>query len=88
MLTTAPILIFPDLEVPFVVYCDASLMGLGGVLMQNRQVIAHALRKLKMHKRNYPTRDLEFVVVVFALKIWRNYLYGVQFQVFSVVIKV
>jgi len=56
--------------------------------MQEKRAVAYASRQLKVHERNYPTRDLEFVVVVFALKIWRNYLYGVQFQVFSVVIKV
>ena len=63
-LTTAPILIFPNPSGSFVVYCDASKMGLGGVLMQNGQVIAHASRKLKVHERNYPTHDLELVAMV------------------------
>ena len=44
--------------------------------------MAYASRQLKVHEKNYPTHDLEFVVVVFTLKIWRHYLYGVQFQVF------
>ena len=65
------------------VYCDASLMGLGGVLMQNRQVVDFASRKLKVHERNYLTHDLELVVVVFLLKLWRNYLFGSRFDVFS-----
>ena len=71
-LTTAPILILPKPDEPFVVYCDASKLGLGGVLMQ-----------LKVHEKNYPTHDLELVAVVFVLKIWRHYLYGSRFEVFS-----
>jgi hypothetical protein len=82
-LTTAPILILPNPMEPFVVYCDASLMGLGGVLMQNRQVVAYASRQLKIHERNYPTHDLELAAVVFVLKLWRHYLYGARFDVFS-----
>ena len=82
-LTTAPILILPNPEEPFVVYCDASKMGLGGVLMQNGKVVAYAFRKLKIHEKNYPTHDLELAAVVFVLKIWRHYLYGSRFEVFS-----
>ena len=51
--------------------------------MQNGKVITYASRQLKIHKRNYPTHDLELVVVVFALKIWRQYLYGVHVDVFT-----
>ncbi|CAJ2642459.1 unnamed protein product [Trifolium pratense] len=58
-LTTAPVLILPDAKESFVVYCDASKMGLGGVLMQKGQVVAYASRQLKVHERNYPTHDLE-----------------------------
>ena len=50
-------------------YCDASLMGLGGVLMQDKQVVAYASRQLKVHERNYPTHDLNLVAVVFVLKL-------------------
>src|ERR1051325_7148683 len=82
-LTTAPILILPNPEELFVVYCDASKMGLGGVLMQNGKVVAYASRKLKIHEKNYPTHDLELAAVVFVLKIWRHYLYGSRFEVFS-----
>ncbi|GKD01616.1 putative reverse transcriptase domain-containing protein, partial [Tanacetum coccineum] len=60
----------------FIVYCDASHKGLGAVLMQNEKVIAYASRKLKIHKKNYTTHDLELGAVVFTLKIWRHYLYG------------
>jgi hypothetical protein len=65
------------------VYCDASKMGLGGVLMQNLQVVAYASRQLKVHEKNYPTHDLELAAVVFVLKIWRHYLYDSKFEVFS-----
>jgi len=82
-LTTTPVLVLPNPKEPFVVYCDASKMGLGGVLMQNGQVVAYASRQLKIHERNYPTHDLELAAVVFVLKIWRHYLYGSKFEVFS-----
>ncbi|KAI5405994.1 hypothetical protein KIW84_052663 [Lathyrus oleraceus] len=82
-LTSAPVLVLPNLNESFVVYCDASKMGLGGVLMQNGQVVAYASRQLKVHERNYPTHDLELAALVFVLKIWRHYLFGSRFEVFS-----
>ncbi|GJX33156.1 putative reverse transcriptase domain-containing protein [Tanacetum coccineum] len=66
----------------FIVYCDASHKGLGAVLMQNEKVIAYASRQLKIHEKNYTTHDLELGAVVFALKIWRHYLYGTKCTVF------
>ncbi|GJX00257.1 putative reverse transcriptase domain-containing protein [Tanacetum coccineum] len=66
----------------FIVYCDASHKGLGAVLMQNEKVITYASRQLKIHKKNYTTHDLELGAVVFALKIWRHYLYGTKCTVF------
>ena len=51
--------------------------------MQNGQVVSYASRQLKIHERNYPTLDLELAAVVFALKIWRHYLFGSKFEVFS-----
>jgi len=75
-LTSAPILVIPDVGKPFVVYCDASHLGLGCVLMQEKKAVAYASRQLKVHERNYPTHDLELAAIVFALKIWRHYLYG------------
>ncbi|GAU49783.1 hypothetical protein TSUD_369070 [Trifolium subterraneum] len=82
-LTTAPVLILPDAKESFVVYCDTSKLGLGGVLMQKGKVVAYASRQLKVHERNYPTHDLELAAVVFALKVWRHYLFGSRFEVFS-----
>ncbi|WMV14113.1 hypothetical protein MTR67_007498 [Solanum verrucosum] len=72
-LTSAPALTLPEGTGG----CDASRIGLGCVLMQNRKVIAYASRQLKIHEKNYPTHNLELAEVVFALKIWRHYLYGV-----------
>ncbi|GKA04183.1 putative reverse transcriptase domain-containing protein [Tanacetum coccineum] len=74
-LCEAPILALPEGNDDFVVYCDASLQGLGVVLMQREKVIAYASRQLKPHEENYTTHDLELGAVVFALKIWRHYLY-------------
>ena len=68
LLTTAPILTLPVEGKNFIVYCDASYSGLDVVLMQEKNVIAYASRQLKVHKRNYPTHDLELAAVVFALK--------------------
>ncbi|GJT15449.1 putative reverse transcriptase domain-containing protein [Tanacetum coccineum] len=73
-LCDAPILALLDGPEDFVVYCDASGLGLGCVLMQRGKVIAYASRQLKIHEKNYTTHDLELGVVVFALKIWRHYL--------------
>ncbi|WVZ49025.1 hypothetical protein U9M48_000407 [Paspalum notatum var. saurae] len=67
-LTTAPVLTFPDMHKPFSVYCDASRLGLGCVLMQEGKVIAYASRQLRDHEKNYPTHDLELAAVVHALK--------------------
>lgn len=51
--------------------------------MQNGKVVAYMSRQLKTHEKNYPTHDLELAAVVFALKVWRHYLYGEQFEIFS-----
>ena len=82
-LTSAPVLALPNGKDGFVVYSDASRQGLGCVLMQNDRVIAYASRQLKKHEENYPTHDLELAAVVFALKIWRHYLYGVPCRIFT-----
>ena len=64
-------------------YCDASKDRLGCVLMQSGRVIAYGSQQLKNHERNFLTHDVELATIVFALKIWRHYLYGEQFEVFS-----
>ena len=58
------------------IFSDASLNGLRCVFMQDGKVVDYASRQLKSHENNYLTHDMELTVVVFALKIWRHYLYG------------
>ncbi|KAI3724789.1 hypothetical protein L1987_64555 [Smallanthus sonchifolius] len=82
-LCSAPILALPEGTDDFVVYYDASIQGLGCVLMQREKVIAYASRQLKIHERNYTTHDLELGAVVFALKIWRHYLYGTKCTIYT-----
>ncbi|KAA0053259.1 pol protein [Cucumis melo var. makuwa] len=82
-LVTAPVLTVPDGSGSFMIYSDASKKGLGCVLMQHGKVVAYASRQLKSHEQNYPTHDLELAAVVFALKIWRHYLYGEKIQSFT-----
>jgi hypothetical protein len=80
-LTSAPVLVMPDLQKSFDIYCDASRQGLGCVLMQEGHVIAYPSRQLRKHELNYPTHDLELAVVVHALKIWRHYVMGTTCQI-------
>ncbi|GJR96568.1 putative reverse transcriptase domain-containing protein [Tanacetum coccineum] len=82
-LCNAPVLALPDGPDDFVVYCDASKQGFGCVLMQRGKVIAYASRQLKTHEQNYTTHDLELGTVVFALKIWRHYLYGTKSVIYT-----
>ncbi|GJU50285.1 putative reverse transcriptase domain-containing protein [Tanacetum coccineum] len=82
-LCEAPILALPERNDDFVVHCDASHQGMGAVLMQREKVIAYASRQLKPNEENYTTHDLELGAVVFALKIWRHYLYGTKYTVFT-----
>ncbi|GJT54107.1 putative reverse transcriptase domain-containing protein [Tanacetum coccineum] len=82
-LCSAPILALPEGSEDFIAYCDASKKGLGAVLMQREKVISYASRQLKIHEKNYTTHDLELGAVVFALKIWRHYLYGTKCTVFT-----
>ena len=82
-LVSAPILTIPSGSGGFTIYSDASRKGLGCVLMQHGKVVAYASRQLKPYEQNYPTHDLELAAVVFALKIWRHYLYGEQCEIFT-----
>jgi hypothetical protein len=79
----APILSLFESGKRFTVYTDASLIGLGCVLMQDGKVIVYGSRQLKKHERNYPTHDLELATVVFALKSWRHYLYGETCDIYT-----
>nr|GEY54253.1 hypothetical protein [Tanacetum cinerariifolium] len=79
-LCSTPILALPKGSEDVIVYCDASNKGLGAVLMQREKVISYASRQLKIHEKNYTTHDLELEAVVFALKIWRHYLYRTKWK--------
>jgi hypothetical protein len=81
-LMTALVLVMPDMETPFSIYCDASGQGLGCVLMQDGRVVAYASRQLRKHQLNYPTHDLELAAMVDALKIWRHYLMGKRCELY------
>ncbi|GJS01518.1 putative reverse transcriptase domain-containing protein [Tanacetum coccineum] len=80
---SAPILSLPEGSEDFVVYCDASLKGFGAILMQREKVIAYASRQLRKNEENYTTHDLELGAVVFALRLWRHYLYGTKCTVYT-----
>jgi ribonuclease HI len=81
LLTTALVLAQPDIQKPFDVYYDALGSGLGCVLMQEGRVIAYASRH--RHEEHYPTHDLELAAVVHALKIWRHYLLGNVYHIYT-----
>nr|CAE03957.2 OSJNBb0085H11.6 [Oryza sativa Japonica Group] len=82
-LVTAPVLVLHDPWKGFQVYCDASRLGLGCVLMQDGKVVAYASRKLRPHENNYPTHDLELAAMVHALKIWRHYVFGNRTKMYT-----
>ncbi|KAL4298096.1 hypothetical protein GQ457_12G012090 [Hibiscus cannabinus] len=82
-LTYAPILVQLESGKEFTLYSDASHSRLGCVLMLGENVIAYASRQVKPHELNYPTHNMEFVAIVFALKIWRHYLYGKKCYMFT-----
>jgi hypothetical protein len=82
-LTSAPVLILPDMSKTFDIYYDASRQVLGCILMQEGRVVSYASRQLKKHEKNYPACDLELAAVVHALKIWRHYLTGHRCEIYS-----
>lgn len=82
-LTSAPVLTLPEGTDGYVIYCDASGIGLGCVLMQHGKVVAYASRQLRKHEKNYPTHDLELATVIHALKMWRHYLYGIHVDIYT-----
>ena len=83
ILVKAPVLTYPTPSREYTLYSDASRIGLGCVLMQDGKVVAYDSKQMKSHEQNYPTHNLELETVVFALKIWRHYLYGEKFRIFT-----
>ncbi|KAL8108681.1 hypothetical protein AgCh_024953 [Apium graveolens] len=83
ILVSSPMLVLPDDQGNFVIYSDTSYKGLGCVLMQHGKLIAYTSRQFKVHEEKYPTHDLELVAIVFALKIWRHYLYGEKCEIYT-----
>lgn len=82
-LTTSPVLTLPFEIEGFVVYSDTSKKRLSCFLMQHGKVITYASRQLKSHEVNYPIHDLDLAIVVFALRVWRHYLYRSRVQIFT-----
>nr|GEX90464.1 putative reverse transcriptase domain-containing protein [Tanacetum cinerariifolium] len=82
-LCNAPVLALPDGPKDFFVYCDASGLDLGCVLMQRGKRTAYASRQLKINEKNYTTHDLELGAVMFALKMWIHYLYGTKSVIYT-----
>ena len=85
ILVEAPVLTQPTSGREYALYSDASNIGLGCVLMQDGKVVAYASRQMKPQEQNYPTHDLELVAVVFALKMWRHYLYGEKCRTLQII---
>nr|GEV48390.1 putative reverse transcriptase domain, ribonuclease H-like domain, aspartic peptidase domain protein [Tanacetum cinerariifolium] len=73
----------PEGTKDFVVYYDASLKGYRAILMQREKVIVYASRQLKVYDENYTTHDLELEAIVFALRLWRHYLYGTKYKMYQ-----
>ena len=82
-LVTALVLTPPDESMSFEVFCDASLQGLGAMLMQEKKVVSYTSRQLKPNKKNYPTHDLELAAVVHALITRRHLLLGRKVDIFT-----
>ena len=82
-MTSASVLTILVGIIGFIVYTDASGIGLRAILMQDGRVMAYASRQLKKHEQNYPVHDLELTAVVMALKMWRHHLYGARFEVYT-----
>ena len=82
-LTMTLILAMPTESRKYVVYSNASRIGLECVLLQEMKVLAYGSRQLKMHEQNYPTHNLELTTIIYVFKLWRHYLYEEQFEIFT-----
>ena len=82
-ITEAPVLVFPNPAVQYTVYCDASMYGVGAILAQNGKPVAFYSKKFTKEQINYSTYEQEFTAVVQALRVWRCYLEGVKFILYT-----
>ena len=82
-LTSTPVLAMPLATEGYVLCSDASKQESGCVLMQHDKLITYTSRQLRNYEKNYPTHDLELAAVIFALKIWIHYLYGILCEVYT-----
>lgn len=67
----------------FIIFYDTSHFGLSVVLMYDKNLIIYASMQLKVHESNYLTHELKLEIIVYTLKIWRHYLYGVKHKVLA-----
>ncbi|GES88280.1 enzymatic polyprotein, putative [Rhizophagus clarus] len=86
-LTQAPIVRYPDFEKPFLLYTDASLIGIGAVLAQkdskDEYVVAYASRTLAPAEKNYAITELEYLAIIWAVKYFRHYLFRIHFTIIT-----
>ncbi|KAJ9525518.1 hypothetical protein QJQ45_003105 [Haematococcus lacustris] len=82
-ISKVPLLKIPDITKPFQVYCDASLQGVGAVLMQEGYPLAYLSKKLIPAEKNYTTGEQELLAIITACKEWRCYLEGVPFTLYT-----
>ena len=87
IMTHAPVLIVPDISLPFTVTTDASGYAVGATLSQDQgkglQPVAFMSKKMLAAERNYPVHEQELLAIVCALREWRHYLHGSKFTIIT-----
>lgn len=83
LITSDPILVYPNFEKPFSLTTDASNFAIGAVLSQEHKPICYASRTLNEHESNYSAIEKELLAIVWATKYFRSYLFGRKFQILS-----